>query len=55
VLSYNLVTYGSQPGGDPIVTRWNVTSAYVVIDGAWRIIHSHFSLTQPQSLSAPAP
>jgi ketosteroid isomerase-like protein len=55
VLSYNLVTYGSQPGGERIVTRWNVTSAYVLIDGAWRITHSHFSLTQPQSVSVPAP
>lgn len=48
VLSYNLVTYGSQPNGEPIVTRWNTTSAYLRVDGAWRIFHSHFSLTQPQ-------
>jgi ketosteroid isomerase-like protein len=55
VLSYNLVTYGSQPSGEPIVTRWNTTSAYARIDGVWRIVHSHFSLTQPQLMGVPAP
>ena len=53
VLSYNLVTYGSQPNGEPVVTRWNTTSAYALIDGAWRIVHSHFSLSQPQFLGVP--
>jgi ketosteroid isomerase-like protein len=53
VLSYNLVTYGSQPNGEPTVTRWNTTSAYLRIDGAWRIFHSHFSLTQPQVAGVP--
>jgi ketosteroid isomerase-like protein len=51
VLSYNLVTYGQRPDGEPLVTRWNVTAAYALIGGKWKIVHSHFSLTQPQ----PAP
>jgi ketosteroid isomerase-like protein len=53
VLSYNLVTYGSQPNGEPVVTRWNTTSAYALIDDAWRIVHSHFSLTQPSQIVPP--
>jgi hypothetical protein len=48
VLSYNLVSRGRGPDGKPIVARWNVTSAYAEIDGRWKIVHSHFSFTQPQ-------
>ena len=48
ILSYNLVTYGQKPDGAPLVTRWNVTSAYALISGKWKIVHSHFSLTKPQ-------
>jgi ketosteroid isomerase-like protein len=48
ILSYNLVTYSQKPDGAPQVTRWNVTEAYALIGGKWKIVHSHFSLTQPQ-------
>jgi ketosteroid isomerase-like protein len=48
VLSYNLVTYGQRPDGAQQVTRWNVSEAYAQLGGKWKIVHSHFSLTQPQ-------
>jgi ketosteroid isomerase-like protein len=47
ILSYNLVAYGEKPDGQPLVVRWNVTEAYALIGGQWKIVHSHFSLTQP--------
>jgi len=48
VLSYNLVTYGQRPDGAQQVTRWNVSEAYAQLGAKWKIVHSHFSLTQPQ-------
>ena len=48
ILSYNLVTYSQKPDGAPLVTRWNVSEAYAQLGGKWKIVHSHFSLTQPQ-------
>jgi ketosteroid isomerase-like protein len=48
VLSYNLVTYGQRPDGAQQVARWNVSEAYAQLGGKWKIVHSHFSLTQPQ-------
>lgn len=47
ILSYNLVTYSKRADGEPRVARWNTTEAYALIGGAWKIVHSHFSLTQP--------
>jgi ketosteroid isomerase-like protein len=47
ILSYNLVTYGQRADGAPQVVRWNTTEAYAQIGGQWKIVHSHFSLTQP--------
>jgi ketosteroid isomerase-like protein len=54
VLSYNLVTYAEGPDGELTARRWNTTSAYALIGGRWKIVHNHFSLTQPQAASAPA-
>jgi ketosteroid isomerase-like protein len=54
VLSYNLVTYSQRPDGEPQTTRWNTTEVYALIDGTWKIVHSHFSLTLPQ-LANPNP
>jgi ketosteroid isomerase-like protein len=45
VLSYQLINYGSD---DIVLTRWNTTSVYQRTDIGWRIVHSHFSYTQPQ-------
>ena len=47
VLSYNLVTYGKGTGPEARVTRWNVTAAYALIGGHWKIVHHHFSITKP--------
>ena len=52
ILSYNLVTYGQRADGAPQVVRWNTTEAYALIGGKWKIVHSHFSLTQPLPANA---
>jgi ketosteroid isomerase-like protein len=54
ILSYNLVTYGQRPDGAPQVAHWNVTEAYALIGAKWKIVHSHFSLTQPQAAIPPS-
>jgi ketosteroid isomerase-like protein len=48
VLSYNLVTYSKRPDGKPVTGRWNVTSVYQKMSGAWKTIHNHFSFTKPE-------
>jgi ketosteroid isomerase-like protein len=45
VLSYNLRSEAVQPGGSEITIRWNSTSVYARVGGAWKMIHSHWSLT----------
>jgi ketosteroid isomerase-like protein len=52
ILSYTLVTYGQRPDGQAQVVRWNVTEAYAQMGGKWKIVHSHFSLTQPLPANA---
>jgi uncharacterized protein (TIGR02246 family) len=47
VLTYNLVSEGVAPDGKPTKTRWNSSTVYGRIDGKWRIVHSHFSITKP--------
>lgn len=40
-----------KPSGRPaevVLARWNATQAYGRRDGAWRIIHTHWSLQQPR-------
>ena len=46
VLTYNLVSHGVGPDGKPITTRWNSSTVYGRIDGRWKIVHSHFSITK---------
>jgi ketosteroid isomerase-like protein len=41
VLTFNFLSEGS-------AMRWNTTEVYRRQNGAWRIIHSHWSLTQPK-------
>lgn len=50
VLTYNLVNYGKPTGKaeESVLARWNATQVYRQIDGAWRIIHTHWSFTQPK-------
>lgn len=45
VLTYNLRSEAEQPDGKEITVRWNSTSVYAWADGAWKVIHSHWSLT----------
>src|SRR5688500_4775343 len=45
VLTYNLRSEGVQPDGKAITVRWNSTSVYVRTGGAWKVVHSHWSLT----------
>ena len=52
VLTYNLVSRGRGPDGKAMVARWNSTAVYAQVDGRWKIVHSHWSFTQPQ-LKAP--
>lgn len=50
VLTFNLVNYGKPSGSDEetILARWNATEVYRAMDGAWEIIHTHWSFTQPE-------
>jgi ketosteroid isomerase-like protein len=48
VLTYNFASRGSE--GE---MRWNTTEVYQLRSGQWRIIHTHWSLTQPK-LAAPS-
>ena len=56
VLAFNLVNYGKPPGSseETVLTRWNATEVYREVDGAWRIVHTHWSFTQPQLAGPPA-
>jgi ketosteroid isomerase-like protein len=55
VLTFNLVNYGkpSDSAEERVLARWNATEVYRQIDGEWRIIHTHWSFTQPQLAAAP--
>jgi uncharacterized protein (TIGR02246 family) len=55
VLTFNLVNYGKPSGSaeETTLARWNATEVYRATDGAWRIIHTHWSFTQAQ-LAEPA-
>ena len=47
ILTYNLVSHGRSPNGEAMVVRWNSTAVYALIDGQWKIVHSHWSYTKP--------
>lgn len=46
VLTYNFVSHDSEA-----MMRWNTTEVYRRKEGKWRIIHTHWSLTQPKLAS----
>jgi ketosteroid isomerase-like protein len=50
VLTFNLVNYGKPSGSaeETVLARWNATQVYRHLNGTWRIIHTHWSFTQPQ-------
>lgn len=47
VLTYNLASDAVQPDGKQVTVRWNSTSVCARIGRAWKMIHSHWSLTTP--------
>jgi RNA polymerase sigma factor (sigma-70 family) len=50
VLTFNLVNHGARfDGGPPGTARWNSTEVFRRIDGRWRIVHSHWSYTKPET------
>lgn len=57
VLTFNLVNYGKPSGSteETVLARWNATEVYGQIGGMWRIVHTHWSVTQPQLAGAPPP
>jgi uncharacterized protein (TIGR02246 family) len=54
VLTYNLVSHARAADGSAFRVRWNSTAVYGRVDGRWRIVHSHWSITKPD-LKMPAP
>ena len=56
VLTYNLVNYGKPTGKneETVLARWNATQVYRQVNGGgWRLIHTHWSFTQPQLAGSP--
>ena len=49
VLTYNLRSHGRRPDGAAAVTRWNSTAVYARSGGRWRMVHSHWSFTAPDT------
>ena len=47
VLTYNLASDWRRPTGERGTARWNATAVYARIDGGWRMVHNHWSFTQP--------
>jgi ketosteroid isomerase-like protein len=56
VLTFNLVNYGKPSGStqETVLARWNATEVYRRQNGEWKILHSHWSFTQPKLAGAPA-
>ena len=49
VLTFNVIDHGSQFAGGPKRTvRWNSTEVYQRINGSWKIVHSHWSVINPE-------
>ncbi|MHC4137398.1 MAG: YybH family protein [Planctomycetota bacterium] len=46
VLTFNYVSYG-RPDSTLPDARWNCTEVYRLIEGTWKIAHTHWSVTQP--------
>jgi ketosteroid isomerase-like protein len=51
VLSFNYTSWG-ETEGEPWRSNWNSTEAYRKTDGTWRLVHSHWSRTKPESGAA---
>ena len=46
VLTFNLIDYIHTREGSTEEVHWNATEVYCIIDGQWKIIHTHWSHTQ---------
>jgi hypothetical protein len=47
--TFNLVSYVALPGGqERAIARWNSSELYGLVDGTWRIVHSHWSFIKPE-------
>ena len=54
LLTFHLVNYGTLGDGrEQVLARWNASELYRQSDGSWKIVHSHWSYTQPE-LKGPA-
>ena len=53
LLTFNLLSHGRTPAGQPTVVRWNSTEVYARSNGKWKIIHSHWSFIKPIPLAPP--
>lgn len=55
LLTFNLVNYGKPTGSaeELVLARWNATQVYRRLNDEWRILHTHWSFTQPQLAGAP--
>lgn len=49
VCTFNFVSYTAGKEN-----RWNTTEVYRKIGGKWKVVHSHWSLTQPKLAEKPA-
>jgi len=45
VLTYNLRSEAVKPDGKTVTVRWNSSSVYARTGNAWKVVHSHWSLT----------
>jgi ketosteroid isomerase-like protein len=48
VLTFNFVSTGGADAQSAPESGWNATEVYGLIDGEWKIIHSHWSRTTPE-------
>lgn len=49
ILTFNLLDHGARIDGvDQGTPHWNSTEVYRRIDGAWKIVHSHWSYVKPE-------
>lgn len=47
ILTFNLVDVTREPNSDkPVTMRWNSTEVYRRTGDRWKIVHSHWSLTE---------
>jgi ketosteroid isomerase-like protein len=56
LLTYNLVNYARDAGGvESVGSRWNSTTVYQRVNGAWKSIHSHWSFTRHAAFQQVSP